>query len=162
MPVITDFDQIVTLVKRQHAAYLTHPVLSLTLKSRNPGGYFSLFDVTTRSPVADPELIVQFNDPVRGFTCRTLSLEKGTRLLSHPTHILSRESEDPDDGKYAGAVRGTQFVASYSGDPAHIDELKMLALLVEIGDLTKEKMLEILQRFPNNYVQGRTEDFFLD
>ncbi len=158
---VSDFNQIVTLVKRQHAAYLKHPILGPILQPRPPGGSFSLFEVASKSLVAQPALIAPFDDTDRELKCRNFSLEKGTRLLSHAGHILSRQSENPANDQYAGAVRGNRFVASYSGDPAHIDELKMLLLLVAIGDLTKDQMFEILNLFPNKYVAAN-EDLFLD
>ncbi len=164
MAVITDFNQIVDLVKKQQIAYLQHPVLGPILRPRPPGGYFSLFENNTKKLVRPPALIVPFEDQGRALICRNLSIENGSRLLAHPGHVLSRQSGNKAKLTYAGAVKGVRFTGSYVGDPSHIDELRMIALLVRIGDMTKKRANEILTQLPNEYVRVYTvvEPFLID
>lgn len=77
--------------------------------------------------------------------------EKARRLASHPEHVLSRQSENEAFQMFAGAVRGETYIYAYSGDPGHEDELKMLDLAREVGDLSTDRVREILSEHPNKY-----------
>ena len=77
------------------------------------------------------------------------SLEKAERLSAHKTHVLSRESRDPQAGKWGGAAKGKTIIASFSGFPELIDEAFCLVWLVKIGELGLLEAREIAEKAEN-------------
>ena len=74
--------------------------------------------------VLDRLLLGDLNDPKLATFIELASREKPDRLVQHPDHRLSRESSDPENGKYPGAVRfpDARTIISISGLPADLDE----------------------------------------
>lgn len=120
------------------------------------GGYFCL----ARAVDGWPLLIVQIGsmpeDKMEGRW--RLCQEKALRLASHREHLLSRQSSDPDESLqlFPGAIRGNEFILSFSGLPGDGDEAFMLQQSVRLNDLregVRNRMVEVLKRYPaNDYI----------
>ena len=60
--------------------------------------------------------------------CFRLSLEKCNRLASHPNHLSSWQSRNPNEGKWGGAISTGQYILSFSGLSEPGDEALVLML----------------------------------
>ncbi|HEY4498740.1 MAG TPA: hypothetical protein VJH94_01615 [Candidatus Paceibacterota bacterium] len=77
-----------------------------------------------------------------------LCQEKAARLAQHSDHISSWQSRNPQDGRWGGAVKGREFILSFSGLPELWDEASMLVaarsfyprLISEEGSTEIEKL----------------------
>lgn len=147
------FGQIIESAQRQHAAFLKHPKFGQELRDKKRfGGFLCIADQEGL-----PLMIHRIgDDPDRESMFKRLSFcqEKAYRLGQHPEHVLSRESRDPAKSMWGGAVRGGLYIWSYSGDPEHLDEVKMMGLAQASGDLANKAIKAILARHPNDYVTG--------
>jgi hypothetical protein len=142
------FEQILELAERQYEAYLRHPVFGPLLQERPSGGYLC---VVRKDGSVRKASVSTYTDDDKKRRNELFCGEKAKRLGAHPEHVLSWQSRDPDNDMYGGAVRGDEDTWSYSGDPEDLDWLKMLALAVKAGDMTRERMTQILDQFPNKY-----------
>lgn len=67
----------------------------------------------------------------------TLAGEKRTRLGQYPEHVTSRESMDGDAEQYPGAIRGRDYIFSFSGlSPMRLDEMVNIKLAIALGQYT--------------------------
>lgn len=84
------------------------------------------------------------------------SMEKARRLGGAATvykHVLSRQSRNPAEEKYGGAVLDKRFITSFSGLPEDLDELYSALLQCRIGEATPEKMYMLLKQHGNAWLQ---------
>jgi hypothetical protein len=97
------------------------------------GGYFCL---ATSSGL--PLLVASCGSPGEGKAEKYLAFcqEKARRLGSQPEHSLSLESRDEAQDRWGGAVRGGNFIASFSGFPERLDEVVSAAVLCMLDDLS--------------------------
>lgn len=72
-----------------------------------------------------PLLVVRVGEPDEAKLARYIEFcqEKAARLAQNPDHVLSRASRDPDQNRFGGAVRGKDYIASFSGFPEDLDEV---------------------------------------
>ena len=70
--------------------------------------------------------------------------EKANRLYNHPASNRSYDSRNPEEGMYGGAVRGRQFIHSFSGLPEALDEVFCCLYAIDVGDMTPEEAVTIL------------------
>jgi hypothetical protein len=64
--------------------------------------------------------------------------EKCARLYAHPEHWTSAESANDAAEQYAGAIRGRQYLHSFSGLPSEGDSLLSLLSAENLGDISKQ------------------------
>lgn len=84
--------------------------------------------------------------------------EKATRLASHQDHVLSRQSADEALERYPGAVRGSNYITSFSGLPGLDDELLSAATQRRNRGLTHKKLDELFGQHPNPAFSSLSED----
>ncbi len=112
--------------------------------------------------IADPDTLVPLLVAQIGFVDTQkmrryvgLAQEKVGRLKGRNRergHRLSRESADQDMQQYPGAVAGGSLLVGISGFPADVDELLSAALLVHLGDLTRDEAKTLLTQAGNAYI----------
>lgn len=85
----------------------------------------------------------------------SLCQEKSTRLASHPDHVSSWQSRDPDGNKWGGAIKVNHLIFSFSGGPELGDEALMLAVAkgyyaksVEIAPMVELAKIAALSKNP--------------
>ena len=66
---------------------------------------------------------------------------------------MSRESRNPGARQWGGAVRGGNYIISFSGLPEHIDEVFCFLLGVQYGELEVTDAREWLDDHPNDFAQ---------
>jgi hypothetical protein len=138
--------------------FLNHPKLGALLKDQGrEGGYLCVANLDGL-----PLLVCQLGEVAsekRAGYVRN-AMEKAARLAKHPDYRLSRESRDPDQNMYGGAVsvREHGLILSFSGYPEHMDELMMLSLAVRLQLMYRDTMLRILREFPNEFAKPDDED----
>lgn len=109
-----------------------------TLAEGKKGGYFCLADMQT----GIPELLVMYGDPenpagkAKYFS---FAQEKAMRLAQNKHHKSSFESRIPENSKWGGAIRGHQYIYSFSGFPEIVDEASMLLTALLLDDLTHDE-----------------------
>lgn len=89
-------------------------------EERRTGGYLTILN----SDNGDLICVVALGSikPEKVAKYRDLSLEKAVRLFRHPEHLASHESSNEEEGLYPGALRGLNFIVSFSGQQPNIDE----------------------------------------
>jgi hypothetical protein len=108
------------------------------------GGWFCLLDV--RQP---PGWMVRVHERIgqlqtdKEAKYREFSLEKATRLASHPEHTTSRESRDEAAAQYGGAIHAHGYILSFSGLPEVWDEAIMLQAAILCDLLTPDEARRI-------------------
>lgn len=117
---------------------------------------FRLAVKDNRLPDAPAMLVVQIGRSLKEKLRPQFNLaqEKGNRLADNVErgHRTSAESRDPDHQKYGGAALGATFNASISGLKEEHDTAAVLALLVDVENLTEEAALDIAQLVIPEYV----------
>lgn len=105
---------------------------SLPLGMRRTGGHFGLIEDGPAEPKSSPLLILRvgrYPEPEKKILQFSLCQEKMIRLLDHPTHLSSHQSQDPDNERFGGAIRCCGFIFSFSSFPGFGDETLLLNLL---------------------------------
>lgn len=94
------------------------------------GGCFCLMDNATGKII----LLAFIGDPAESKWDKyaKLAQEKAIRLFKHPKDQTSFDSRDDEKERYPGAVRGKQYIYSFSGFPAYGDTLTMACVAVEV------------------------------
>lgn len=133
------------------------PVLSAKGRS---GGYLCI-----ANHHGVPILVAQIGDIAedRRVGCLGNAMEKAARLGVRSGHVMSRQSRDPANERYGGAIRGTLHIFSFSSYPEDLDELLMMSVAARVGELTREQVWQMLHDFPNQYVSPdtNTDVYFL-
>lgn len=91
------------------------------------GAYFCFTDGMTGDPFFDPVSIGEVPRE-KAEIYLAFCQEKARRLASHPSHLASWESRNPDAGQWGGAVRAGDIILSISGLPEMGDEALMLIM----------------------------------
>ena len=126
------------------------------------GGYFSFYSLTD---IGDGPVY-----SITGFRVgtvptekedryRTFSAEKLLRLSMYPRHKSSFESQDPANNQWPGAVRGKEYLRSFSGLPWKGDEAISLACAVDGGDLTSIEALDIATTSGNEIYRSLCDQY---
>lgn len=118
-------------VYNEAISVLTHASF-LTEDRQKAGGYFCLLDATTGLLVW--QLAFGYMDGQHSDQFLAFSLEKAKRLYQKSDHNSSWESRDVNLMQFGGAVRGQNFIFSFSGFTEHLDEAAMLILASRISD----------------------------
>lgn len=133
-------------------------VLAVMPEEERRGGYLTVearYDIT----LLRPNLIGEVADG-KDARCAELCVEKVARLFSHldEGHRSSWESRDPENGKWGGAVPGSDgnhvMGVGFSGLPELADEAISLIVCVKVGYLTLEQAIEIAQISSNSVFLG--------
>jgi len=72
------------------------------------------------------------------------ALEKAARLGKNTGDISSFQSRNPDNRQWAGAVRGSHVIISFSGLPELIDEALVLGLLRIKGMIADDRVAKVI------------------
>lgn len=132
-------------------------VLRLIGDPERTGGYFIAADLSNGRIWAIIMLgEISSDEKAEGYLLN--SEEKVKRLFSRPGDVSSFQSRNPEEGKYAGAIRMNTQIFSFSGLPELWDEALVLEIAIRIGThlLTKEGYTQIIQASNNPFV---TETF---
>lgn len=127
----------------------TSPVQHALAADNKRGGYLCLADEK-----GTPLLICGIGEPDNEKVDKYFNYcqEKACRLGANPEHELSFQSRDPDNGKWGGAVRGHNYIASFSGLPERADELLSAMVLIQRDHLHLSRAESLLQGNP--YLQS--------
>lgn len=93
------------------------------------GGYFVLSDANTGTVLLS--LLVGEVTPSDAQTYAAYACEKADRVRAHMIsagHIFSRQSRNPEEEKWGGAVVTGDYILSFSGFPESTDEAMMVLL----------------------------------
>ncbi len=71
--------------------------------------------------------------------------EKAQRLSDHPDHLSSWQTRDESADQYGGSVRGESLIASFSGLPEHADELLVVQVMLQSGQINYPRAREIAE-----------------
>jgi len=80
---------------------------------------------------------------------RLFAREKADRLLLNREHKSSWQSRNEEAGQYGGAIRGCEYLFSFSGLPQLLDEALMLVVAIIHGDLDYEGARAIIHESQN-------------
>jgi hypothetical protein len=110
------------------------PVRPLLEEQQKQGGFLCIADKTGR-----PLVIHALGSPTaeKWDACLAFCEEKVRRLGMNPTHQRSWQSRNPEQLQYGGAVRGEDFIVSFSGFPEELDEVIAGMALYEGADLSE-------------------------
>ena len=102
----------------------------LALDRNQTGVMFCVADLDTGAPLFKCVLGTLTVAEIKEYT--TFALEKAERLAGHPEHVASSQSRNVilEPRKYGGAVRGKDYLYSFSGFTEDEDEAAGLALLI--------------------------------
>ncbi len=105
-----------------------------------------------------PLLVVSIGEPHVDKLPRYIEFcqEKARRLAEYPGDVLSLESRNPDLNRFGGAVRGEDYIASFSGFPERLDEV-VAALVLSTGDISFGEAIERLGDNPYVNAIGHRE-----
>lgn len=128
-------DRIVT-----NLLHVRSPVREELMSAGKLGGYLCL---TGQDGI--PLLVVGIGEPQVGNLPRYIEFcqEKAARLALYPSDVLSLESREPDQNRFGGAVRGEDYIASFSGFPERLDEV-VAALALSTMDISFGEAMERL------------------
>lgn len=134
------------------------------------GGYFGLRSLNERSFMVGPMLSGEIDNDRKSDLCLKNCWEMTNRLIStneRYNHISSYQSREPQNGKYGGAIIGTddndcKCVLVFSGIfTEHTNETIALLVAIEVGLLTEEQAAAIAQISGNTVyfkIVGDTDD----
>ena len=79
---------------------------------------------------------------------REFSREKALRLLGHPKHTTSRQSRDPEQQRYGGAVRlpGSSIIVSFTGFSEVDDEIYSAIIGMMLFRASYTEVLDAIDR----------------
>lgn len=103
------------------------------------GGYLSILDIATGTWLVREQRVGRVDDPEKAAKYAGLSVEKAERLrtaIATHGHVSSRQSRDPERGRWGGAIRTQDYsdecrdgiILSFSGLPELADEAFVVAL----------------------------------
>lgn len=127
------------------------------------GGFFCLSG-ENMAPLVLIEPYGEMSEEKRGKYAE-LAREKLVRLSSFPSHSTSYQSRNPDAvivdsqknerswGKWGGAVRAGDYIASFSGLPELWDEAIMFVLAVRMGWISEADTLRRISRKRNPHLR---------
>jgi hypothetical protein len=105
------------------------------------GGYLTIIDLGLGAVLGTARIGAP--PPKKSKKYFRFSAEKALRLLRYPKHNTSRQSRDIKRNKFGGAVRGSQFIVSFSGLPEIWDEALVISVLVIEREVSFSKALKI-------------------
>jgi hypothetical protein len=120
----------------------------LRKEGRDIGGYLTVAD-QNGTPVFVTECGIYVSEKRADYL--KFSQEKAIRLAQNKEHQMSSQSRDPDNFKFGGAVRGDNYIISFSGCPEQLDELISTLLLYRLGDITRSMALLLLHSSENSW-----------
>lgn len=124
---------------------ITH---ALTLEQDRTGGYFCLADLD-----GIPLFLCKIGDVLnreRGEKYFCNAKEK-CRRLGTSGYTLASESRDYAKEKYAGAVKGSNYIYGFSGLPEYLDEAAMLVCASWDCDIEREDAKRLAKKSQNPY-----------
>lgn len=156
-----DSAQVLRTAREVLAHLLNHPTVGKVLKEKGKRGGFLC---VAKDGVGVHIVGAQIGGCVQEKlgTYAQYCMEKATRLLRHPKHWMSRQSEDESRNMFRGAIRtpdGT--ILSFSGLPGDLDELFMLVLAHSLKLMTRKQFVDRLTDFPNKYLPIITDNTLL-
>ena len=105
------------------------------IRNGRDGGYYALYSLSLRAPQVILRVgILESQEIAR--TAIESCQENFLRLAAHPSHQTSRESADAELGKFAGAVRGEDYLHSFAGLTEDLNEVVALLIAISLGDLS--------------------------
>lgn len=108
---------------------------------KDRGGYLTIVDLKLNAILGTARIGAPPHKKFKKYF--RLSVEKALRLLKYPKHNTSRQSRDIKRNKFGGAVRGLQFIVSFSGLPEIWDEALIVCALVIEKEISFAKALKI-------------------
>jgi hypothetical protein len=134
---------------RELAPEILRRVLEHLNDPAETGGYMTVWQMEIPDVIIQPELVGEVANG-QDALYRAFCAEKACRLyeMHHLNgHLSSWQSQDPEGGKYAGAIIAfddarRRYLFSFSGLPASYDEAAMLLLAVRMG-MSRAKAEEV-------------------
>ena len=116
------------------------------------GGYFTVVSRNTESPQVIT--ITKIGNPAleESNTYFDFSQEKANRLIVSIELSSSFQNRDPDNGRWGGAIKTSDYVLSFSGLPELGDEAVMLLTAYSFSWLTEEQIVKIAKISSNPHV----------
>lgn len=118
------------------------------------GGYFAMYDIGRANLALLASIGYNLQSKVEAR--QQVSQEKCTRILANG-HSTSYVSRDPTAGRWGGAVRGTEYIFSFSGLPELWDEAAMFVLAIRLGQLVKSDVLTKINEERNPHLRPLLE-----
>ena len=115
------------------------------------GGYFT---VVSRTESPQVITITKIGNPAleESSTYFDFSQEKANRLIASVELLSSFQNRDPDNGRWGGAIKTSDYILSFSGLPELGDEAVMLLTAYTFCWLTEEQIVEIAKISSNPHV----------
>lgn len=117
------------------------PLAEKLVAYKGRGGYLTIIDLKLSAILGTARIGAP--PPKKFKKYFRLSAEKALRLLRHPKHNTSRQTRDIKRNKFSGAVRGSQFIVSFSGLPEIWDEALVISALVIEKEISFSRALKI-------------------
>lgn len=108
------------------------------------GGYLCLQDMKSGVPLAIT-VVGTCDDDEKAKKYLTFCQEKACRLQNSPHDHTSYQSRNEANLQYGGAIRGSNYIFSFSGFPELVDEAAMLVGAVLAGELVSEKAHDLAE-----------------
>ena len=116
-------------------------------------GYFSILSANTgdgillisKIGICPPEKVERYLN---------FSQEKAKRLFADTASSSSFQSRDPDNDKYAGAIRVRSVILSFSGLPELADEALMVFVALSAGWISEVEALRFSTISDNDYIKA--------
>lgn len=117
------------------------------------GGWFCMLSPITKQVLNGFHFPIGTIPPEKDNRCKGLSFEKALRLSQHRNHLSSWQSRKPEVSMYGGAIRGYNYLFSFSGLPEIWDEALMLTLAFIHEEIDFERAMAIVAESENPYFE---------
>ncbi|TXH00256.1 MAG: hypothetical protein E6P95_03955 [Candidatus Moraniibacteriota bacterium] len=118
------------------------------------GGYLAIFEISRGNLEVLAAAGYSPQEKIEGR--QRVSQEKCIRILANG-HNTSYESRNPAAGLWGGAVRGTDFIFSFSGLPELWDEAAMFVLAIRLRQLREYDVLAQISEERNPHLRPLLE-----
>lgn len=149
MNMILSSEEIFSIIKIVEQVFLA--AKNTICPDRN-GFYFCLTDKDSGKPLVIVEIGTVPEEKISKYL--GFSQEKASRLYICSEHLLSWQSRNEKEDKWAGAIKTPTHIFSCSGLPELFDEAVMLVSAVKVGHLNIDEAYEMSQ------ISGSEKTFF--
>lgn len=131
-------------------ALLANEKIAPVLRARGSvGGYLCVISELGGSITTEQVGIISRGDAAH--KDREVAREKAQRLLRQPKHTSSRQSRNPAEEKWAGAIRAGKYLFSFDGFVEEdLNELYVVMIAARLKLLTREEATKLLEA--NQYI----------
>lgn len=124
-------------------------------QSDKRGGYCAVFE----NEISNPGLLFHIGESPQDKLGKRIevALEKGRRLQNWPEHLTSFQSRNHNVGCWGGAIRGRNFIFSFSGLPELWDEAVTFVLAIRLRQLQESDVLRQIGEDRNPHLRPLLE-----